>query len=111
MVEYPQCVPHKGCGKVKCLIEAIKRDDIPWKLKIKRLMALIYYNRVWKWCPQGRVKRWVRAAVANIAIRHGKAIRDPCRLANILMKAYKQTGDKKYKRLAEKYAEKCRRGG
>jgi len=109
MVEYPQCSSHESCGKVRCLIEAIRRDGISWKLKIRRLLALIYYNKIWKWCPQGRVKRWVRAAVANIAIRHGRQIRDPCRLANILMKAYRQTGESRYRKLAEKYAAKCRK--
>jgi len=110
VVEYPQCVPHKGCGKVRCLIEAIRRDRIDWKLKLKRLRALIFFNKIHGWCSPRRVRRWVYKAAADLAVRHGRRIRDPCRLAAIMTKAYKQTGNSKYKRLAEKYARECRGG-
>ena len=107
MVVYPQCSPHRGCGKVRCLVSAILADlragRISKKVAGKRLVALIFYNKVNKWCRASLVRRYVVEA----GVKAGIFSRDPCKIARAAAKHCQKTRDKKICAIAKRYKKMC----
>ena len=108
MVVYPQCISHKGCGKVRCLVDAVLHDlragKISKKLAGRRLLALIFYNRMHRWCRHSLVRRYVIQA----GVKAGVFSRDPCKIAATAEKHCKKSRDKKICAIAKKYRKLCK---
>ena len=108
MVVYPQCKAHRGCGKVRCLVHAIvddyKHGRISKRLAARRLVALIFYNRVNRWCRRGLVRRYV----IDAGVKSGIFSRDPCKIAEKAEKYCKATRDKKLCKIARRYKKLCK---
>jgi len=65
-VEYPYCRRFKGTRRIKCYINAIMRDKIPKKKKIRRLVYLIALNKVHKWTKMRTVRKLVKEALERL---------------------------------------------
>ena len=67
---YPQCKEKEGMAKVRCLVNAIKRDGISNALKVKRIVYLIAINKKAQWIPAATMEGIVKRAIAPL--RKGK---------------------------------------
>jgi hypothetical protein len=108
MVVYEQCVPHKGCGKVRCLVHAILSDlrsgKISKRLAGRRLVALIYYNRINRWCRHSLVRRYVVEA----GVKANIFSRDPCKIAQAARRHCQKSRDPKICKIARRYEKMCK---